>query len=113
MREFLQTEIGLQMEVLSGIGILDLYRTEDDLLSSYHPDKSDFVESLLAENKPKNVTCPTCFRQFPTLWNHTCMMIAADASGKLSDSQKDALRKFELYGCLSVGCAFRSNFKGA
>ena len=105
---------------MSAVGpISDLYETEDNLLSSYHPEKSDFIDDLLKQSlylgqnqKNKSVTCSTCFRKFSSLADHECIMIAEDATKKLSPEQKESLTNYQLYGCTRFGCAFRSNDKG-
>ena len=105
-----------------------LCTTEDDLLSSYHEEKSEFLESIFTvEKKPKVlvgnslrevfgvgklVTCLKCLNKVSSLLNHVCTVITADGKKNLSVDEKESLRKYEIYGCLGIGCSFRSNKKG-
>ena len=123
------------MEIELGISFFDLLQTEDHLLSSYHPEVSNFVDSLFktepdSENYPeqnhqmnyrkrtyktdKRKTCSRCFRKVVNLENHDCYLIQ---ELKLSDEQKESLNDFQLYGCLGNSnnnskCLYRSNYKG-
>ena len=123
------------MEVELGISFFDLLQTEDHLLSSYHPEGSNFVDSLFktepdSENNPelysqmnfrkrtfktdKRKTCSRCFRKVLNLEKHDCYLLQEE---KLSDEQKESLNDFQLYGCLGKSnnnpkCLYRSNYKG-
>ena len=123
------------MEVELGISFFDLLQTEDHLLSSYHPEVSNFVDSLFktepdSENYPeqnnqmnyrkrtyktdKRKTCLRCFRKVLDLEKHDCYLLQEQ---KLSDEQKESLNDFQLYGCLGNSnnnskCLYRSNYKG-